>query len=81
MIGTVTNVPRLRLATSSDEAAIATLLTAAHLPLEGVHEALPGVVVGEDGGHIVGVAGVEACGSRGEYALLRSVAVDAAWRS
>lgn len=81
MIGTVTNVPSLRLATSSDEAAIATLLTAARLPLDGVHEALPGFVVAEDGGHIVGVAGVEACGSRGEHALLRSVAVDPAWRS
>ena len=81
MIGTMTNVPTLRLATSSDEAAIATLLTAAHLPLDGVHEALRCFVVAEDAGHIVGVAGVEACGVRGEYALLRSVAVDPVWRS
>ncbi len=81
MPSTMTNVPSLRLATPSDEAAIAGLLTAAHLPLDGVHEALSCFVVAEDAGHIVGVAGVEACGVRGDYALLRSVAVDPAWRS
>ncbi|MDQ2664592.1 MAG: arsenic resistance N-acetyltransferase ArsN2 [Gemmatimonadota bacterium] len=81
MINATTNDPSLRLAMPSDERAIAALLTAAHLPLDGVHEALSCFVVAEAAGQIVGVAGVEACGMRGEYALLRSVAVDPAWRS
>ena len=81
MTSTTTNVASLRLATSSDEGAIATLLAAAHLPLDGVHDALDSFVIAEDAGRIVGVAGLEACGVRGEYALLRSVAVDHVWRS
>ncbi|CAN5233911.1 hypothetical protein BH09GEM1_BH09GEM1_11800 [soil metagenome] len=81
MTGTTMNDPSLRLAMPSDEEAIAMLLTAAHLPLDGVHDALPCFVVAEDAGKIVGVAGVEACGKGGEYALLRSVAVDPVWRS
>jgi amino-acid N-acetyltransferase len=73
--------PTLRLATRADEPAVAALLTASSLPLEGVHEALPCFVVAEDAGAIVGVAGIEACGVAGEHALLRSVAVAPSWRS
>src|SRR2546423_576630 len=71
----------LRRATLNDETAGAALLTASSLPLEGVHEALPCFVVAEDGGEIVGVAGIEACGVTGEHALLRSVAVAPTWRN
>jgi amino-acid N-acetyltransferase len=75
------NEATLRRATLGDETAVNALLTAAALPLEGVHEALSGFVVAEDAGEIVGVAGVEACGVTGEHALLRSVAVAPTWRS
>ena len=71
----------LRTAVPTDEPAIAALLVAAGLPLDGVHDALSRFVVAEHGGTIVGVAGIEACGVTGEHALLRSVAVAAAWRS
>ena len=71
----------LRLASPADEGAVAALLSASELPLDGVHEALPCFVVAEDAGGIVGVAGIEACGATGEHALLRSVAVAPAWRS
>ncbi len=70
----------LRQATRDDESAVAALLEGAHLPLDGMVEALPCFVVAEDAGAIVGVAGIEACGVTGEHALLRSVAVDPAWR-
>jgi N-acetylglutamate synthase-like GNAT family acetyltransferase len=71
----------LRPATPADEPAVAALLTASALPLDGVHEAISSFVVAEDAGSIVGVAGVEACGTTGEHALLRSVAVAPAWRN
>jgi N-acetylglutamate synthase-like GNAT family acetyltransferase len=71
----------LRRATHDDEQAVAALLTASGLPLDGVHDALPCFVVAEDAGSIVGVAGIEACGTAGEHALLRSVAVAPAWRN
>ena len=70
----------LRTASLEDEAAVSALLTTAGLPLEGVHEALLCFVVAEDAGEIVGVAGIEACGVKGEHALLRSVAVAPAWQ-
>jgi N-acetylglutamate synthase-like GNAT family acetyltransferase len=70
----------LRLAVPADEASVEALLTAAGLPLDGVHEALPCFVVAEDAGDIVGVAGIEACGGAGEHALLRSVAVAESWQ-
>jgi amino-acid N-acetyltransferase len=73
--------PTIRLATAGDADAVEALLTASHLPLDGVREALPCFVVAHDAGHLVGVAGIEECGVRGEHALLRSVAVDPAWRS
>jgi len=65
----------VRRATRADEAEVAALLTAAALPLDGVHEALPCFVVAEESGAIVGVAGIEECGRKGEHALLRSVAI------
>ena len=68
----------LRPATPADLAAVERLLTASHLPLDGVREALPGFVVAEHGGDIVGVAGIERCR---ENALLRSVAVAGDWRA
>jgi amino-acid N-acetyltransferase len=71
----------LRLATHDDESAVNALLTASALPLDGVHDALPCFVVAEEGGEIVGVAGIEACGVTGEHALLRSVAVAPSWRN
>lgn len=71
----------LRRATRDDETAVNALLTAAALPLDGVHDALPCFVVAEDAGQIVGVAGIEASGVTGEHALLRSVAVAPTWRN
>jgi len=71
----------LRRATRADEPAVAALLTASSLPLDGMREALPCFVVAEDAGEIVGVAGIEDCGVAGEHALLRSVAVAPTWRS
>ncbi len=71
----------LRLASLDDEAAVSALLTTANLPLEGVHDALPCFIVAEAGGAIVGVAGIEACGTTGEHALLRSVAVAPSWQN
>ena len=73
--------PTIRLASRADEKAVEQLLTANHLPLDGVHEALPCFVVADDGGNIVGVAGIEECGVAGRHALLRSVAVSSDWRS
>ena len=78
---TAMSTPSIRRATHADEAAVAALLTASHLPLEGVHDALSCFVVAEDAGDIVGVAGIEECGVAGEHALLRSVAVSTDWRS
>ena len=78
---TSAKTPTIRLASRADEKAVQDLLTANHLPLDGVHEALACFVVAEDAGDIVGVAGIEECGKTGEHALLRSVAVSDAWRS
>lgn len=71
----------LRPATAEDEEAVNRLLAGAALPLDGVHDALPCFIVADDGGAIVGVAGVEACGGKSEHALLRSVAVAPEWQS
>ena len=76
-----THEPTLRPATPADEPAVAALLTASALPLDGVHDAISSFVVAEDAGSIVGVAGIETCGTTGEHALLRSVAVAPAWRN
>ena len=69
---------QLRPATPSDLAGVQRLLTASHLPLDGVAEALGTFVVAEAGNDIVGVAGLEVCC---DNALLRSVAVADGWRS
>jgi N-acetylglutamate synthase-like GNAT family acetyltransferase len=70
--------PVVRNALPSDLSAVERLLVASGLPLEGVGEALPGFVVAERKGDVVGVAGLEACC---DNALLRSVAVADGWRS
>ncbi len=75
---TTTAAPSLRSARPDDLAAVARLLTASNLPLDGVAEALSDFVVAEAGDALVGVAGLEVCG---DHALLRSVAVDPAWRA
>lgn len=69
---------RVRSASPDDLDAVERLLAASSLPLEGVRDALPTFVVAEVGDAIVGVAGLEVCC---DNALLRSVAVDSAWRS
>ena len=74
----MTTTPELRPATSADLAAVERLLTSSGLPLDGVRDSLSSFVVAEHDGALVGVAGLEACG---RHALLRSVAVDPAWRS
>ena len=67
----------LRPASDGDLPAVERLLTASSLPLEGVAENLASFVVAESGGDLVGVAGLEICCNN---ALLRSTAVDPAWR-
>jgi amino-acid N-acetyltransferase len=68
----------VRPAVSADLPAVERLLVDSGLPLDGVRDALPTFVVAEAGGRLVGVAGLEVCC---DNALLRSVAVDAEWRS
>ena len=69
----------LRPAMRQDLPAIEDLLISSGLPTAGVAEALDGFIVAEsDEKRIVGVAGLECCS--GEYALLRSTAVDPEWR-
>jgi N-acetylglutamate synthase-like GNAT family acetyltransferase len=68
----------LRPATVRDLPAVERLLTVSSLPLAGVAENLESFVVAESSGELVGVAGLEVCWNN---ALLRSVAVDPAWRS
>jgi amino-acid N-acetyltransferase len=80
MTATTDVTTTIRRATLRDAEAVERLLSASELPLDGVREALPCFVVAENQGSLVGVAGIEACGVRGEHALLRSVAVLPAWR-
>ncbi len=70
----------LRPAITADLPAIEQLLVASGLPTAGVADALDGFLVAESAApkQIVGVVGIEACCS--EYGLLRSTAVDPAWR-
>ena len=68
----------LRPARTKDLAAIEQLLTESGLPLTGVADALGTFTVAESEAGLVGVAGLEICGTD---ALLRSVAVAPAWRS
>jgi N-acetylglutamate synthase and related acetyltransferases len=67
----------VRIATEADLPAIEQLLVSSHLPVDGVRAALSGFLVADAGGHVVGVVGMEACGS---YGLLRSTAVAPEWR-
>jgi amino-acid N-acetyltransferase len=67
----------IRSATDADLAAIETLLTSSHLPIDGVNEALSGFLVAEVDRRVVGVVGMEYCGN---YGLLRSTAVAPEWR-
>jgi amino-acid N-acetyltransferase len=67
----------LRPASRHDLPAVEQLLTAASLPLAGVAENLESFVVAQSGGELIGVAGLEVCCNN---ALLRSTAVDPAWR-
>jgi amino-acid N-acetyltransferase len=69
---------RLRAAGDADAAAIEALLGGLSLPLDGVREWIRHFWVGESGGRLVGVAGIEVYH---DGALLRSVAVDPGWRS
>lgn len=68
----------MRGAVPADIDAVHRLLIASGLPTEGVAEVIDGFVVAESAGRLVGVAGLEVCC---DNALLRSVAVEAAWRS
>jgi amino-acid N-acetyltransferase len=63
----------IRAASERDLAEVERLLVASSLPLDGVADALPGFVVAEESGRVVGAVGVE---RRGEYGLLRSAVVD-----
>ena len=78
---TASGAPVLRPATSADLPAVEQLLTAAHLPLDGVAGALETFTVAEAGEgasrSLVGVAGLEVCC---DNALLRSVAVAPEWQ-
>jgi amino-acid N-acetyltransferase len=67
----------IRSAVDADLPSITSLLAANELPIEGVTEALRGFLVAEADNRIIGVVGMEYCGS---YGLLRSTAVDAVWR-
>jgi amino-acid N-acetyltransferase len=68
----------LRHAEATDLAGVLDLLRRAELPTQGVTaEALRDFIVAEDGGELVGVAGLEVYPAS---ALLRSVAVDPSWR-
>jgi amino-acid N-acetyltransferase len=73
----VDTAPRLRGATPSDLPAIEALLLRLELPTAGVPDWVRSFWVAEADGAIVGVAGVE---RHGDALLLRSVAVDPAWR-
>lgn len=68
----------IRPATANDLTQIERLLIASSLPTTGIADVLCRFFVAEHDGAIVGVVGVEECC---EYGLLRSTAVDDAWRS
>jgi amino-acid N-acetyltransferase len=64
-------------ATERDLPQIRALLERLHLPLAGVDDHLPTLLVARAGGEIVGTAGLELYA---EGALLRSVAVEPQWQ-
>jgi len=78
MTTTTTPAAAIRKATADDLAGVEQLLVASSLPIAGVAEALGDFLVATHDGAVVGVVGVEQCC---DYGLLRSTAVDAAWRS
>jgi amino-acid N-acetyltransferase len=63
--------------TRQDVPEIRALLERLHLPLAGVGEHLPAMLVAREGEQIVGTAGLELYA---DGALLRSVAVDPSWQ-
>jgi amino-acid N-acetyltransferase len=67
----------IRPAMERDLPTIERVLRAADLPVDGVGAALAQFVVADDGGGVIGAAGLE---WHGDHALLRSVAVDPAGR-
>jgi amino-acid N-acetyltransferase len=67
----------IELATKRDLPAIRALLERLHLPLDGVDEHLPTMIVAKEGDEIVGTAALELYA---EGALLRSVAVEPHWQ-
>lgn len=67
----------IRSARPEDESGVLALLTEAGLPTDEVSEWLSRYIVAEEGGRIIGVAGLEAHGTDG---VLRSVAVAPAYR-
>jgi amino-acid N-acetyltransferase len=69
--------PVIGAAAASDGPEIEQLLTRCRLPLDGFRACLPDVVVARDAGRIVGCAALEVYG---DGVLLRSVAVDEAYR-
>jgi amino-acid N-acetyltransferase len=73
-----TTVPTIRNANPDDLPGVEQLLVASSLPTAGVADALGSFLVATHEGAVVGVVGVERCC---DYGLLRSTAVDAAWRS
>ncbi len=67
----------IRSARPDDAAGVLALLAEVGLPTDEVADWLPHYVVAEEGGVVIGVAGLEIHGSDG---VLRSVAVDPAYR-
>jgi amino-acid N-acetyltransferase len=74
---TTASTLRVRAAAPGDLPPVLALLRAADLPEHGVAQGLEDFIVAEAEGRIVGAAGLE---RHGAYRLLRSVAVDPAWR-
>jgi amino-acid N-acetyltransferase len=68
----------IRPATDADRPAIEALLTASHLPIEGVSNTLCSFLVAVSNENLVATVGLEHCG---KYGLLRSTAVAPEWRS
>jgi len=67
----------VRSATPEDVPAIERLLTSSSLPTDGVAEAVCDFLIAAAGDDVVGVVGMEYCGS---FGLLRSTAVAPGWR-
>ena len=70
--------PTLRPAGKADIEGIERLLTSSGQPTVGVRDAIAGFLVAEDGPALIGVVGIEQCGSL--LGLLRSAVVAPAWR-